>query len=70
MTQGCIPIRPSREITDADRNVVYELDGQPALGCLLRDLNLLADLSTDGWERDAFQRIRNTLVALTMPTRT
>ncbi|HEX5311484.1 FIST signal transduction protein [Aquabacterium sp.] len=65
MTQGCIPIGPSREITDADRNVVYELDGQPALGCLLQDLNLLADLSTEGWEREAIPRIRNTLVGLT-----
>lgn len=65
MTQGCTPIGPSREVTDADRNVVYELDGQPALGCLLQDLNLLADVTTEGWERDAIPRIRNTLVGIT-----
>ncbi|HET8693354.1 MAG TPA: FIST N-terminal domain-containing protein [Aquabacterium sp.] len=65
MTQGCVPIGPSREVTDADRNVVYELDGQPALGCLLQDLNLLADARTAGWEREAIPRIRNTLVGLT-----
>lgn len=64
MTQGCTPIGPSREVTDADRNVVYELDGQPALGCLLQDLNLLADVTTEGWEREAIPRIRNTLVGI------
>jgi len=64
-TQGCVPIGPSREVTDADRNVVYELDGRPALGCLLQDLNLLADVTTEGWERDAIPRIRNTLVGIT-----
>lgn len=65
MTQGCTPIGPSREVTDAERNVVYELDGRPALGCLLQDLNLLADVTTEGWERDAIPRIRNTLVGIT-----
>jgi len=64
-TQGCIPIGPSREVTDSDRNVVYELDGRPALGCLLQDLNLLADVTTEGWEREAIPRIRNTLVGIT-----
>ena len=64
MTQGCIPIGPSREVTGSDRNVVYELDGQPALGCLLQDLNLLADVTTEGWEREAIPRIRNTLVGI------
>ena len=65
VTQGCEPIGPSREVTDADRNVVYELDGQPALGCLLQDLNLLADVGINDWPRDAIPKIRNTLVGIT-----
>ena len=40
VTQGCEPIGPRREVTAAHRNVVYELDGLPALNCLLKDLGV------------------------------
>ncbi len=30
LTQGCTPIGPMREITRAERNIIVELDGQPA----------------------------------------
>ncbi|MDF1721584.1 MAG: FIST N-terminal domain-containing protein [Minwuia sp.] len=30
LTQGCSPIGPSREITKAERNIIVELDGEPA----------------------------------------
>ncbi len=30
LSQGCTPIGPSREITKAERNIIVELDGQPA----------------------------------------
>ncbi|HEY9022925.1 MAG TPA: FIST N-terminal domain-containing protein, partial [Burkholderiaceae bacterium] len=36
VTQGCQPVGPTHEVTAADRNVITELDGQPALDCLLR----------------------------------
>lgn len=59
VTQGCQPVGPVRHITEADRNVIARLDGEPALDCLLRDLGV------DGREpREALPRIRNTLVGL------
>ena len=38
VTQGCQPVSPEREITEADRHVVLTLDGAPALDVLLTDL--------------------------------
>jgi small ligand-binding sensory domain FIST len=59
VTQGCQPVGPSRRITQGERNVVTELDGEPALDCLLRDLKV------DGSQpRDALPRLRQTLVGL------
>ena len=40
VTQGCQPVGPLRRVTGAQRNVITTLDGEPALDCLLRDLNL------------------------------
>ena len=40
VTQGCQPVGPLRRVTGAERNVITTLDGEPALDCLLRDLNL------------------------------
>ncbi len=40
VTQGCQPVGPLRRISAAERNVITELDGEPALDCLLRDLKL------------------------------
>lgn len=59
VTQGCQPIGSVRTVTAADRNVVINLDGEGALDCLLRDLNLEG---TD--PRDALNTLRQTLVGV------
>ncbi|HKX44513.1 MAG TPA: FIST N-terminal domain-containing protein, partial [Burkholderiaceae bacterium] len=62
VTQGCQPVGPTHEITAAERNVITELDGRPALDCLLRDVQL------EGREpRDALPRLRQILVGLSDP---
>ena len=61
VTQGSQPIGPTREVTACDRNIVTELDGEPALACLLRDLGL----PTLDDPRAALPRLRATLVGLT-----
>ncbi len=38
LTQGCEPVGPPRAITRCSQNVIYALDGEPALGVLLQDL--------------------------------
>jgi small ligand-binding sensory domain FIST len=62
VTQGCQPVGPVRRITACDRNVVTELDGEPALACLLRDLGLSADEP-----QRAVDTLRHTLVGLSDP---
>ena len=59
VTQGCQPIGPAREITAAELNLVLELDGEPALDCLVRDLNL-----SERQPRELLARLRGTLVGL------
>ena len=61
VTQGSQPVGPTRRVTAAERHVVLELDGQPALPCLLADLGL-ANLDNP---RDVLPRLRSTLVGLT-----
>jgi len=63
VTQGSQPLGPTRRITACERNIVLELDGQPALPCLLADLGLpgLDD------PRQALPRLRATLVGLSDP---
>jgi small ligand-binding sensory domain FIST len=63
VTQGCQPVGPERTVTSADRNVVATLDGEPALNCLLRDLQL-EEFSEP---RDALPKLRQTLVGLSDP---
>jgi small ligand-binding sensory domain FIST len=59
VTQGCQPVGPQRVVTAAERNVVLELDGEPALDCLLRDIGL------QGVEpRAALPKLRQVLVGL------
>ena len=65
VSQGCSPVGPRREITSAERNIVYELDGEPALACLLRDLGVTATVSGSGWQREALPKVRATLAGLT-----
>jgi small ligand-binding sensory domain FIST len=62
VTQGCQPVGPRRRITAGERNMVTELDGRPALECLLADL----DLSLDDARR-AMTTLRSTLVGLAAP---
>lgn len=59
VTQGCQPAGPERHVTAAERNLVLELDGQPALDCLLADLGIALDNP-----RVALPRLRSTLVGL------
>ena len=60
VTQGCAPVGKEREITEAQGNVIYQLDGKPALDILLDDLQVsLSDPET------AIPAVRNTLVGLT-----
>ncbi|MCP5286831.1 MAG: FIST C-terminal domain-containing protein [Burkholderiaceae bacterium] len=60
VTQGSQPVGPMRHITAADRHVVLELDGQPALPLLLADLGI-ADLDNP---RAVLPRLQATLVGL------
>lgn len=47
LTQGCAPIGPSRTITEAEENIVFTIDGRPALDALKEDIGevLARDLS-------------------------
>lgn len=65
VTQGCEPIGPEREITASHRNIVYELDGMPALGCLFKDLGVHVTVQDEDWPREALPKVRATLVGLT-----
>jgi small ligand-binding sensory domain FIST len=40
VTQGCSPVGSEHRITEAERNVIYGLDGEPALTVLLRELGV------------------------------
>jgi small ligand-binding sensory domain FIST len=64
VTQGCQPVGPARRITACERNVATELDGRPALECLLGDLQLTLDEP-----RQALAALRGTLVGLSLPPR-
>ena len=64
VTQGSQPIGPVRTVTAAERHVVLELDGQPALPLLLADLGV-ADLDNP---RAALPKLRATLVGLSDAT--
>ena len=62
VTQGSQPVGPTRRITGCERNVVTELDGRPALECLLADLELSLDPP-----QQAMATLRRTLVGLATP---
>lgn len=62
VTQGCQPVAPARQVTEADRNVVIALDGRPALEVLLEDLQVSLDRP-----REALAAVRATLVGLSSP---
>lgn len=62
VTQGCQPVGATRRITACERNVVYELDGRPALPCLLGDLGITLDKP-----KEAMAALRATLAGLASP---
>ncbi len=63
VTQGCQPIGPVRRISACNDNAVLELDGEPALRCLLRDLGTTLDEP-----RKLLPRLRSTLAGLSGET--
>lgn len=63
VTQGCQPIGPVRRVTQAQRNLVLELDGEPALDLLMSDLG-----ASDSDPREALTQLRQTLVGLNAPS--
>jgi small ligand-binding sensory domain FIST len=59
VTQGCQPVGPLHRVDSAERNVITQLDGAPALDVLLRDLKI------EGIETQAaLPTLRQTLVGL------
>ena len=62
VTQGAQPVDQERTVTESDGNLVLQLDGEPALDVLLREL----DISLEQPEQ-AMPRLRATLVGLTQP---
>ena len=59
VTQGCKPVAKQRTVTQADHNVVVQLDGEPALDVLLKDLAISLDEP-----QQALDVVRATLVGL------
>ncbi len=59
VTQGCQPVSKLRRVDAAEKNVVTEIDGEPALDVLLRDLGVSL-----GKPHEALAAIRATLVGL------
>ena len=62
VTQGCLPVAPERGVTAAERNVLLQLDGEPALDVMLADLGVSLDQP-----REALEAVRQTLVGLSSP---
>jgi len=65
VTQGCSPVSKARLITEADRNLVLSLDGEPALDVMLADLGISLQQP-----EQAVEVVRSTLVALAPPAST
>ncbi len=59
VTQGCLPVAKAHLITAADHNVVTELDGEPALDLMLRELGVSLEQP-----EQALRVVRATLVGL------
>lgn len=62
VTQGCKPVAKQRTVTEADHNVVVQLDGEPALDVLLADLAISLEQP-----QQALDAVRATLVGLSRP---
>lgn len=63
VTQGCQPVGPVRQVTACDDHAVLALDGEPALRCLLRDLDATLDEP-----RKLLPKLRATLAGLSDET--
>ena len=66
VTQGCLPVGMAHTVTSCDHNLVTELDGEPALEVMLRDLGITLDLPLNP-QSEALAVVRATLVGLTLP---
>ncbi len=66
VTQGCLPVGAAHTVTACDHNLVTELDGEPALDVMLRDLGVTLDLPLNP-KSEALAVVRATLVGLTLP---
>ncbi len=62
LTQGCQPVGPVHTLTRTDDLVALELDGEPALDVMLRDLGISLDDP-----QQAIGVVRQTLVGLSLP---
>lgn len=65
VTQGCAPLTSvggDHVVTEAERHVVYQLDGQPALDVLLKELGVTLDQP-----QQALEAVRATLAGLVDP---
>lgn len=66
VSQGCQALGPTRRITACDGALVTELDGRPALDCLLEDLALPVVTGPGAAQslREAVPRLRRALIGL------
>lgn len=62
VTQGCLPVAKAHQVTAADHNVVTQLDGEPALDLMLRELGVSLEQP-----EQALMVVRATLVGLMKP---
>ena len=62
LTQGCQPVSAVHTVTRADDLVALELDGEPALEVLLRELDITLDAP-----QQAVAVVRQTLAGLSLP---
>ena len=59
VTQGCLPVARTHQVTKADKHVVLALDDEPALDVMLRDLHISLEQP-----QEALAVVRATLVGL------
>lgn len=59
VTQGCMPVSVARRVTEAEHNLVLQLEGEPALDVMLCDLNISLEQP-----QEALDVVRATMVGL------
>ncbi len=69
LSQGLQPVGPARTVTRCADNVVYALDGQPALGALLEDLGEPSRARQHDQWRELVPSLREVVVGLSWPQR-